>query len=236
MPYKSSNALVNYKLRRKEISALLRTVSPLDTSVRTAHLSAPVIRAGIVLLFSHIEGYIEDVVQEAIDKINNSGINVSTLPYNLRVAHCMPTIQEITKITDPEKLDEALKILMQSNYHFWFGDTLPPIKLETDCLTKNFANPSYEHIDKLFRNLGIRRFFGSLYSLGFKPQKIQAIKSTLDTLASLRHDIAHGNFSTSCSFLDLCRHIVVVNVFCEAVDARLGLHIKSLTGTFPWVS
>lgn len=35
---------------------------------------------------------------------------------------------------------------------------------------------------------------------------------------------------------DLCRHMAVVNVFCEAIDARLGLHIESLTGTFPWVS
>lgn len=233
MPYTPSGALLTYYTREKEIFMLLRTISN-KLVMKNTPVITPVIRAGIVLLYSHIEGYIEDVVEEAIDFINNSGISSNALPSNLKVAHCMIDITELLNIQDATKREAMLNTLFIKNFPLFSGANLPPAKIDSNCLIKNFSNPSFEKIDKLFKQLGINKIFSTFYSLGFPPQRVRLIKPTLDALAELRHDVAHGNFKQSCSFCDMINYTRTMKLLCKCIDASLGKYLEELTGIWPW--
>lgn len=234
MLYKRSNSLLTYYTRQKEVLNLLRTINGGRLTIAGAASVSPVLRAGVVLLYSHIEGYVENCVEEAMDFINRSGINSDRLPRSFLIAHCLPTIKCIANTTNTEEQERLLTDVLVKNYPLWSGATLPPAKLELDCLTRNFANPSFEHIDKLFRQLGIPKVFGLFFYLGFPVRKVDLIRPTLEVLASLRHDIAHGNLATVCSYQDLVGYVKTMNWFCRCFDAMLGLHLVQLTGSFPW--
>jgi hypothetical protein len=233
---KRSNSLLVYYKRQKEIFQLLRIAREKQQSLKTAQQAIPVIRSGTVLLYGHLEGYIEDVTSEAIRFLNNSSINSCKLPIRLKMANCHADLSEFFQTTNITKKEAILSGVILNNYPLWSGEVLPPARIEEDCITKNFANPSCEHIVKIFKYFDVEKPFSTFYQLGFNARRVGQITPTLESLATLRHDIAHGSFSAACTYTDLVGYIRTTNILCRCIDARIGIATKDITDIFPWIN
>ncbi|WP_346354990.1 MAE_28990/MAE_18760 family HEPN-like nuclease [Azotosporobacter soli] len=236
MFYKRSYALQKYRGRQREVFGLLKVSRKAYPEVTLRNLSAlkPIYRGAIVLLYSHLEGYIEDVIEESVEYLNRACIKSNQLPGRLKIANCEKVIAEISATTDPVKKEQLIEALIINNYPFWSDGELPPAKLEADFLTSDFANPSPRKIEKLLKKMGIEKIFSEMFNLGFNKRRVGTLSTKIEALAEIRHDIAHGNFATACTDDDLIDYLKSVKLFCRCLDAKIGLHLEEITKEFPW--
>lgn len=108
-------------------------------------------RSGLVLLCGYFEGYVRELLQEAVDRINESRLDVNLLPEQLFAG----LVDSAFALSGVKRI-EALSVLRTQIKE------RAPCVLNRQRLSITGGNPKVEVIDGLFETLGIPEIIDSL--------------------------------------------------------------------------
>lgn len=182
-------------------------------------------RSGVVLLSSHIEGYIEDLGEIALDRIVQRRIPKSNLGSGFRYYLSRDIILDIKNTAEPTQVVVHIEKLLQRDQHIWGPDSYFSQTLSSQVFLRDFANPTHSRIKKFFGRFGYHQFHNDLQRLlttDFTP-----CSNMLDQVVDQRNKIAHGDAVITGSPSDLSDMIRLVKIYCRAVDHVTGNWFKT---------
>lgn len=140
------NSLDDFEERMKEIECLIDLIPEKPSSQNVKQINT-LCRASIVLLSSHLEGFLQDLMEEFIDEVNRVKIVFKDLPIKLYIQNKFPN-GKLTQndLNNLEKIFTEIKILENSNMS---------ITLDKNKFDKTEGNPTADVINKLFKIIGI---------------------------------------------------------------------------------
>lgn len=212
----SSTAMGKFKERLQEVQLLLEMCSPPEADITVQSAAAAkdnaILRGALVLLCSHVEGFFEDLVGDAIVAYAKLASSCNEIPKAI-VAHQV--------VGRPERWDNCdivkrLEIVMECTGHpFVSGDKLRLLaNLDPDLHTKGFANPGSDEIEGLFKTIGVQRIWERFADI--EPDKF--IKNALNGLVHRRNQIAHGQMDSTVTRADVENYMAKVQRLGEVMD------------------
>ncbi len=227
-----------YHEHLREIAQLLRAdpasrygkpsgtpLSPPDP--QEAMLSTAICRGALVLTCSHLQGFFVSVLQEFLERIDGSGIDVDLIPTDLKAHLCIrfpyPSSMNDKPLEQAALLHQSYSILWQR------GTLLAPGTLRTDSLTDPSQNPRPSAMAGLLDLAGVDVFKRIVKSAGGVPW-VKGVKENVNELVMSRNKIAHGDDSVSVTADDVRRLMQWATRFARASDEGLGEKLNVLTG------
>jgi hypothetical protein len=182
-------------------------------------------RAAVVLLSSHVEGYIKDLGEIAIDALVAKQVDRSKIDDTFFFHLSQNTFRSIKDSDDHGKLSKALFSFLHVDAIHWSKEGPFSVPLPADNFSKGFSNPLPDKIKAYFGRFGYRTYMHDLMrrmKSNFRPT-VNAIEHMVDT----RNKIAHGDVvavKTPKEVGDLRNH---VQKFCIETDMVFATWFKS---------
>lgn len=177
-------------------------------------------RGSIVLLSSHVEAYIKEVGELALDAFYNKSVTRSKFSPRFFYYISKDTLDELKDTSEPDKIANKVFSFLKSDFDFWsktgpFATQIPP-----ERFNKGFSNPSFKKVKSYFNRFGYEE-----YSNDFN-RKLGAdaplTKNTLDHLVDTRNNIAHGDPRATKTPADIKEMIDIITCFCRVTDQIFG--------------
>ncbi len=167
------------------------------------------------------------VIQEFLEQIDVSGLDVALLPDELKAELCVrfpfPTSLRDKPRAQAEMVHRSYSVLWQH------GTPLPAGTVRTDSLTDPSANPWPSSIATLLRIADVHVFEQMRIASGVSW--VTGVKTNVRELVMSRNRIAHGNDTVSVTADDVRRLMQWATRFARASDEGLGIKLQELTGT-----
>lgn len=173
-------------------------------------------RACIVLLSSHVEGYVKEVGELALDTIHRKEISREHLARRF-FYHVSPEFfAGVKDMSDPEKIAARVFSFLHQDAPYW-GTTGPlPMQVDSERFNKGFSNPSFKKVKAYFGRFGYTNYEMDFYkALGAKAQ---ATTNILNHLVDTRNNIAHGDISALKTPAEVQDMISLIKLFCRSSD------------------
>jgi RiboL-PSP-HEPN len=224
-----------YLDRLREVAQLLRAdpasrygkghIAPVALTSEQVRLSVALSRGALVLTCSHLQGYFSSVLQEFLEQLDGSGVDVARLPKELKAELCL-------RFPYPDSLkdkprDQA-ELLHRTYSPLWRdGTPLPAGTIRTGSLTDPSANPWPASIASLLRTAGVDVF--EYVRLTSGVAWVTGIKTNVRELVQSRNKVAHGDDTVSVTADDVRRLMQWATRLARAADATLGAKLGELT-------
>ena len=185
-------------------------------------------RGGIVLLCSHIEGYIEDLVSLALDRLATNNVPKNVVPPAFRFHLSRDLIEDIHIGNQPDTVARKIEELWDRDGHIWdintphFSHPLP-----VDQFIGRFSTPTHRNISRLFRRFGYVGFDGDLSAR--LTSNAPSCKNMIDQVVYQRNRIAHGDVLESGTPADLAQMCALVKLYCRNTDHVVGNWFRSMS-------
>lgn len=177
-------------------------------------------RGGIVLLCSHIEGYIESLGVLAVTRVADNAIQKSSLPRTFRYHLSQDLINDVKEATSPDAFVSRLDHLLRRDTNVWDSSENFSQPLRAEVFIGGFTTPRHRNIVRFFRRFGYDRFETEL---GSQLQRdFLACKNMIDHVVDQRNKIAHGDslvYGTPNELNDMCR---LISLYCRQTDKIVG--------------
>jgi RiboL-PSP-HEPN len=197
-------------LRRSAVS--LEKNSPFESSAEINALC----RAGIVLLTSHIEGYVKDIGESALDTIVIREIAKEKLHDRFFYHVSKKKIDTIREAGDPTKIVGHIRLFLQDDISFWSEKGPFKKSIPTEVFNDGFSTPTFEKVCKYFLRFGYDRF-----RVDFMQKLRQngvIVQNAIDDIVSTRNSIAHGDMHQNRTPSDFEKMEESARLFCRSVD------------------
>jgi hypothetical protein len=190
--------------------------STLRESIEDRNKENAIHRASIVMLCSHVEGYVEDILEEFVGNIKSIGATSSNIPCALKVELCRPGLILLNN-NDHNVLRERIPEFIEKYEEFWFSAERiqPELFPEFEKKDWQMGNPWPDAIDAYLKRIGIE---------GFWDETNSTVKGDLDTLVQKRNLIAHGHFQATATHDDIKRYIISIVRLVKLLDRRIETH------------
>lgn len=226
-----SEALRDLSNRLGEVSLL----TSLDPS-RVGDVSKPdqsnaLTRACILLLSAHLEGYLEDLVAEAIDLLVQNATAVDDLPLLLRALHVEEHLRKIEVLQDRNVRAPRISAMLTDEAALWTaGNKVTTGMLRPKMVCAEMSNPGSREICQFLRLIGtdVEAYLKAVGNLPLLHQ--------VNGLVGRRNAIAHGNASTSAAYTDIDQYLSTVSCLSHELDAAVAKQLQSICRlpTLPW--
>lgn len=224
-----SSAYSGLVTRLKEIESLLEMarITEKNPSRRNSLLLVGALcRSGVVLLCSHIEGYIENLGTLAIEQIERKNLPKDSMPDAFRFYLSRDLIDEVKQLGNAETSASKIIGLFSRDGHIWNSDPLFSAPLSASTFIGNFATPKHVTISSFFRRFGYEEFHGDLSKR--LTTQAQACTNMVDQVVDQRNKIAHGDQVTTNTPLDLENMLKFVKLYCRTLDQIVGDWFRSV--------
>jgi len=181
-----------------------------------AHLVSALCRGGIVLLSSHIEGYITDLNELILERLVKNKVSIKKLSPGFGYYHSRDILNEISKTSQPEKISQKLKVLYSRDSFVWDDVDFFVEPLDDERFMKGFSTPKPEYIYALFRRYGCSSLKSDIAKS--LTSQFNFHQNNVETTVHLRNQIAHGDHSLTQTPDDLKRLTKSTQVFCREID------------------
>lgn len=229
-----SGAWVTYVEHLREVAQLLRA-DPASrygksgttlgvSSTADGYLSAGSCRGALVLTCSYLQGYVGSAVQEFLERVDASALDVALLPRDLRAELCLrfPYPAHVKEAPDQTELvHRSYAVLWQD------GATLPPGTLRTGSLVDPSANPWPNSVATLLKLLDVD-VYAQLRDLGGVPW-VAGVKDNVKELVMSRNKVAHGDDSVAVTADDVRRLMQWATRLARSADLALANKLVELT-------
>ena len=224
-----SPALIAFGQRMSEVRRLLEMCS---TSEQTETKARPtqevlqrdraVLRGALVLLCSHVEGFFEDVVSDAVNVYDRIVSKFEDIPSEITIRQVLGS-PRLWELTDTVKRWKAVK---KWSAHPLVKDTpsIPPRCFDAELHTVGFANPGTGEIESLLGTIGIKDVWTRFASI--EPTRL-IFTSAIDTIVNRRNQIAHGDFGSTVTLDDVRTYVSRAERVAEVIDQIVTLDINS---------
>ena len=182
-------------------------------------------RSGVVLLCSHIEGYIEFLGNLAITRIGKSSVPKASIAPSFRYHLSRDLIDAIRMSTDPNAIAVRLDSLLQRDLRIWDDSTEFVDPLPVESFNRTFSTP---------RHINIRRFFGRFGYTNFERELASRLRENydpcrnmVDRVVSVRNSIVHGDALAEVTPTELEEMRELVTMYCRNTDDVVGDWFKN---------
>jgi hypothetical protein len=226
----ASQSLVSLENGIAEVREL-QAASPRQTGSAPGALTLTraVGRASVVILSSHLEGYIDSLNLEAASVVNGAGVQAMQLPEPLRLLHSKPTIEALSGTS----WEGQPRVRLLSDFvstEGWLWGSGGTGLLDPDRLLIWMKSPSPKALLRYFRYWGIDDIFGRITRAQHTRDDLWR---RLKELVDKRNSIAHGDLATSATSADLREYLHAVETFASRSDAALARQLSILCATTP---
>ena len=224
-----SAAYSDWLRRRSEIEtiiAMARRIPNVPVRQRGALPSNVLCRSGVVLLCSHLEGYIEDLARLAMTRIVQRGVKKCVLAQQFRYYLSNDLIDAISETNDANRKAAETARFIKRDLYIWNDNETFSQSLLTESILRTFATPNHDNIKGFFRKFGYNEFDGDLASVlkGRHPVCMNAINN----LVSERNKIAHGDHLAVGTPRELTFLYEQTNLYCMTTDVVVGDWFRSI--------
>ena len=178
-------------------------------------------RAGVVILSSHLEGYIDALNIEAVDLFNRLDLPSSLLPEPLRLLHSRFVVEALAA-TNWEGTARARLLEEFVREESWLWGTSFRGRIEPDRLLMWMKSPTPKALKRYFRYWGIEDIFARITR---KEHIRSTIWMRLTELVDKRNSIAHGDIATAATRSDVQLYLSAVKTFAARADSALAKQI-----------
>lgn len=214
----ATSALAQFIEGLEEVDELL-SASPNQTAETGRHNAF--MRAGVVLLVAHFEGFLKSISEEHIDWLSDGSRASRDIPRNLRELYTLPLLKEITESSDRTQRWALLKKI-EDWRHLWMDDAKPNKGLlDPTTLSRQVTSARPHVIDALFQLMGCNAVCdGEIdYTTDDEPRSLN-IRLALNDAVSCRNDIAHGDASRVPTREDVERYSAFLKALAHRLDRK----------------
>ena len=177
-------------------------------------------RSAIVLLSSHIEGYIENLADVILSRIVEKQIRKEKLSPQFLYYLSKDLLDNIRDTEKPEGIAKKVKKLFSRDYHIWSESDFFEEDLRIDLFVSGFSNPKFIRIRKFFARFGYGEYCRDLErSL---KSNYPACMNMVNNVVDQRNKIAHGDVTTTSTPQDLVDMLNLIHLFCRSTDEVIG--------------
>ena len=198
----------------------------LSTPIRSSRIVNPLCRASIVLLSSHIEGYVEDLAEVILDRIVESEMQKNTLASRFLYYFSKDIVDEIRETRDPDKVAEKLRALLNRDMDIWSTESTFQAYLPVERFISGFSTPKFEEVCRFIGRFGYQNYKRDLQRL--LQANFQSCTNMVNNVVEQRNRIAHGDASISATPGDIVTMLDLVQTFCRSTDVVVGDWFKSV--------
>jgi hypothetical protein len=173
-------------------------------------------RAALVLMSSHVEGYIKDLGEVAIDALVAKKVNRAKIEDEFFFHLSQSTFKSIKESNDHGKLSKVLFNFLNYDALHWSKVGPFSAHLPTENFNKGFSNPMPDKIKAYLGRFGYGAYMHDLARS--MKSNYQPTINAIEHLVDVRNKIAHGDVvavKTPQEVVDLREH---VQRFCVETD------------------
>jgi RiboL-PSP-HEPN len=215
-----------------EVRELLRAEPPRATRGDSSlTVTRAIGRAAVVILSSHLEGYVDSLNVEAATVVNGASIRASGLDHTLRLLHSRPAVDELAATSwETTSRRDHLERFIASDGWLWGADMRG--ELQPDRLLTWMKSPGPRALRRYFRYWGIEDIFSSITR---KASTRSDLWRRIAELVDKRNSIAHGDIGTTATEVDVRAYLRAVDVFSTRADRVMARELGRLCRTpDPW--
>jgi hypothetical protein len=185
------------------------------------------------MLCSHLEGYVEDVLLEAVDRMAGARMPLKRLPVRLRHGHAFRDVRDLAAITDPDKFVTGLDAFVARNAPLAERSRLHPGLIDGDRLRAGFATPTSDAIKSLLSLVGVEPERVLPEAFRNSPRTRFRVTNLVDAMVARRQEVAHGDMNASVTQADVLSYLTAVHMLGARLDLMVGAQLDSLDCR-PW--
>lgn len=187
---------------------------------RSAPVANDLCRSGVVLLSSHIEGYVKDLAELILQKIREKNTPKSTFAPCFLYYFSRDIIDQIRDTRDPERTSTKVMKLFQRDSDIWCDNNFFSDDLPVDRFVRGFSVPNFKNIKKFIGRFGYTNYDSDLRDL--LNTNYNTCTNMVNNVVDQRNKIAHGDFAVTITPADLVEMTKYVKKFCRATDMIVG--------------
>ena len=188
-------------------------------------------RGGVVLLSSHIEGYITDLNYLVLTSLSEPKNLAKGYPSSLIYHQAKDVIKSIKNTSDPNHIGQQLTSLYRRERSLFMcmngesENVTADNFLNNEIAMQGFSTPKPELIHKFFKRYGYKSLSGDIAKI-LKSSNLVHRNLVLRTV-EIRNDIAHGDISIKEAPSDLEEKYKSVKLFCRCIDDCVASYFKT---------
>lgn len=214
--------------RLDEIEALLslaRDASRRPTAPNLVRVAA-LCRGAVVLLSSHIEGYIEELGELALDRIVSRRVVKTSLDERFLFYCSRDLLGALRDSANPDKIAQQMQKILTRDSHVWDSSPHFTAPLDADRFSSGFSNPTTAKVVKYWRRFGYESYksdVARVLAADYTP-----CWNMIDQVVEQRNRIAHGEQMSVGSPTDVADMLKLVRLFCRTTDEVVGRWFTSI--------
>lgn len=216
-----STPLERFRHGRLEVEQLVK-LAPDPVDDRTGHNA--VLRAAVVLLVSHFEGYLKLLCEAHIDWLSDGARESRTIPRSLREAYTVPLLEQVVQSGNTEQRWALLKKVRDLNC-LWVDHAKPPAGLlEPSVLSRRVTSAKPNVIDEVFTLIGHASPVceGDIdFTIAEEVQSLNIRRGLVDVV-ECRNDIAHGDVSRLPTLEDVDRYLAFLQALTDRLERKMA--------------
>lgn len=198
------------------LHGLARETGGLNMSPLQIDRSRALYRGAVVLLSSHIEGYIEDLCILMVERIHQRAMRKAVFGGAFLYHFSKDIIIQIKDTNDPVGIATKIQELLSRDADIWDSAVSFQQAPSTDRFIHGFSTPKVENIRKMFARFGYTSYIDDLKR--FLAADGHACTNMVDRVVNERNKIAHGDVAASGTPSDIADMIVYIRLFCRGTD------------------
>lgn len=173
-------------------------------------------RGAVVLLCSHVEAYVKELGENALEAFFLKKISREKLPNSLFYHISKDIFDDISETGDPSKIAEKMFYFMNSDAFLWSRVGEFPSQIPVDKFNRGFSNPAFKKVKSYLGRFGYSSYKGDIDHLlkGNSAPSINMLNHLVDT----RNNIAHGDPLATKTPDELRTMINLTSLYCRATD------------------
>lgn len=205
--------------RLREIDILRVRAARLERSRQSYKYSqeiAALCRGGVVLLSSHIEAYVKELGEHAIDTMFQKGVCRSQLAPQFFYYVSRKKLEQIGASEDPAVVAQNVFKFISEHGHYW--EATDPFRLPVLAQEFNsgFSNPAFKKVKSYLGRFGYSTFTADFDK--YLTRDSRSTKDGLNQIVDARNAIAHGESSANKTPAELKYMMNTAKVFCRTTD------------------
>jgi hypothetical protein len=214
-----TTAYSSFVTRPDEVEALRRFAAAKereDAVALRADISA-LCRGSVVLLSSHLEAYIKELGELALDSLHAQSVSRASLTSRFFYHISKNALDEIKDTSDPDKISDKVFDFIIEDGEYWSRTGSFPGPVPSERFNKGFSNPAFKKIKAYLNRFGYSDYRRDL--AGKLQANFQPTINMVDHLVDTRNKIAHGDPSATKTPSEVKDMVVIVKRYCSETDS-----------------